>query len=642
MKIELKSMTLQNFKKERFKSLEFAHNVVISGGNEAGKSTIYDAYLWCLFGITSRPDSTVQTLDKYNNVIHKLETSVCLVLRYNDEYDIKVERRLSERWKSKDTAEEKLLGTTQTRLIDDVPYSVSAFKEKINSLCNYDDWFMLSNINLFWSYKIDVRRKILMSLGGEINEEELMQNYPAVYQGVLVERKDIAEMLIQQKTTRKKANEELQTIPAKVQAQDALKVNDDFKALEAEQKRIESQISDIEASLQGVIVDTTEQKEYNQKLAKEKERYNNTREQWDKAHFDALNNIRKEINNIEEDLHKRTRQCEDDANENTANKRKLASLTDEFNVLMQQWKDVNEKEFCFTKTDVCPVCGRPYTDEMKEKEYKNAVNEYNVHKAEKLAEIQRVAGEKRNQIVVLKGIVNTYEQVTAKSEKIQLNEIQEKYEALSKTRSELLSRTWDESTEKANADALMANIMKSKPSVVIDATVEEKKQQKAELLSQRDEIIKRISQRDINERIEKEKEKLDMRSRELAQIVANCNEVINQIKEYKKAKINIVENNVNSLFTLIRWKFYEQNITNDDEKEICTAIDKNGIDYNNTNDGTVINMGIDIINGISKAKDIYVPLFVDRKESLENALASKQQTIYLQCKYNQPFNVETI
>lgn len=176
---------------------------------------------------------------------------------------------------------------------------------------------------------------------------------------------------------------------------------------------------------------------------------------------------------------------------------------------------------------------------------------------------------------------------------------------------------------------------------VANPTLEENNLKKKELTKKRDDLIKRLSARDTNERIEQEKEKLDKRSRELAQIVADCNEVIRQTKEYKKAKIAIVESKVNSYFSLIRWKFYEQNITNDDEKEICTAIDSNGVDYNNTNDGTVINMGIDIINGISKAKNIYVPLFVDRKESVENALPSTQQAIYLQCKYGEPFKVET-
>ena len=183
--------------------------------------------------------------------------------------------------------------------------------------------------------------------------------------------------------------------------------------------------------------------------------------------------------------------------------------------------------------------------------------------------------------------------------------------------------------------------MKTKPVIATSTTQEENKLKKKELTKKRDGLIKRLSARDTNERIEKEKIKLDKRSRELAQIVADCNEIIRQIKEYKKAKITVVESKVNSLFSLIRWKFYEQNITNDDEKDVCTAVGLNGVDYNNTNDGTVINMGIDIINGISKAKDMYVPLFVDRKESVEHALPSMQQTIYLQCIYNEPFKVET-
>ena len=131
-------------------------------------------------------------------------------------------------------------------------------------------------------------------------------------------------------------------------------------------------------------------------------------------------------------------------------------------------------------------------------------------------------------------------------------------------------------------------------------------------------------------------------------VVYGCSEGKNSIihddinKAYKKAKINLVEQKVNSYFSLIRWKFYEQNKTNDDEKEICTAIDKDGIDYDNTNDGTVIDMGVDIISGISKASNIFVPLFVDRKESAEHIVPVEQQIIYLQCIYGQPLEIKSV
>lgn len=642
MKIELKTMTLQNFKKERSKTITFAHNTIISGGNETGKSTIYDAYLWCLFGITSRPDTTVQTLDKHNNVIHKLETSVVVILNYNDERDVKIERRLSERWKGKDTSDEKFLGTTQARLVDDVPYSVSAFKEKLNSLCDFDDWFMLSNINLFWTYKVDVRRKILMSLAGEINEENLMTQYPAVYKGVMTEKKDIAEMFTQQKATRKKANDELQTIPAKVQAQDMLKSDEDFAELEKEKIEVDKQISSIDASLQGVIVNVDEQKEYQNRLAEEEKIYEKTRKEWADKHFACVNYAFEKVNTAAYEMHEAIRIQKKNIDNNVENRCKLAELTKEFNELMQRWNNVNEKEFNFAQTDVCPVCGRPYTEEMKNKEYENAVAEFNAHKSEELAKIQKAASEKNSQIAIIKGNINTFEQITAAKDNEKVKVKTDAHNILNDELAKVKAETWEQSEEKKKADASLQAIKNTEPTTEVDASAKENKQKKQELTVKRDDLIKRISGRDINERIEKEKEKLDARSRELAQIVADCNEVIRQIKEYKKAKIAIVENNVNSFFSLIRWKFYEQNITNDDEKEVCTAIDSNGVDYNNTNDGTVINMGIDIINGISKAKNVYVPLFVDRKESVEKALTSTQQSIYLQCKYGEPFNVELL
>ena len=69
MKIEIKSMTLQNFKKVRSQHIDFSHNMVISGANKVGKTTIYDAYLWAIFGVTSKKNATVQPLDVNNEVI---------------------------------------------------------------------------------------------------------------------------------------------------------------------------------------------------------------------------------------------------------------------------------------------------------------------------------------------------------------------------------------------------------------------------------------------------------------------------------------------------------------------------------------------------------------------------------------------
>ena len=642
MKIEIKSMTLQNFKKVRSQEINFSHNMVISGANKVGKTTIYDAYLWAIFGVISKKNAIVQPLDVNNDVIHHLETSVTVVLNYNDEREVKVQRILSENWKGKGTADEKLQSITQERLINDVPLSQKNFDAKLEELCPLKRWLVLSNINIFMSYKVDDRRKMLMSLAGKINEEELMKPYPMVYKGVIEEKKELSDMLTQQKATKKKAEEELDLIPAKVLAQEALRVDADFTALKAQKAKIDVDIAAIDAALEGTTEKDPAMEEYLNKLQAHNVKVANAQKVWQDAKIKAIDELTKKISTASTKLNDAKSAYTTNMETNTKYKVSLAEVTINFNNKIKEWNDANEKKFNHKQTDVCPVCGRPYTDEMKAKEYDNAVAEFNKNKSDELTKIQNEAAQIKQQMNVLKGNINTYEQITKAQDEDKVKNAQSEYQKLINERTEKQNQTWETAAEKVVFDKDLADIEAIKPVVKVDATIEENKEKKKTLVSQRDELVNKIAGEETNKRIDTEKEKLNHRSVELSQIIADCGEVISQIKAYKKAKINLVEQKVNSYFALIRWKFYQQNKTNDDEKEICTAIDKDGIDYDNTNDGTVIDMGVDIISGISKASNIFVPLFVDRKESAEHIVPVEQQIISLQCVYGQPLKIESV
>lgn len=642
MKIEIKSMTLQNFKKVRSQEINFSHNMIISGANKVGKTTIYDAYLWAIFDVISKKNATVQPLDVNNDVIHHLETSVTVVLNYNDEREIKVQRILSENWKNKGTADEKLQSTTQERLINDVPLSQKDFNAKLEELCPLNKWFVLSNINIFMSYKVDDRRKMLMSLAGEINEEELMKPYPMVYKGVIEQEKELSDMLTQQKTTKKKAERELNMIPAKIQAQEALRVDADFDSLKAQKDKIDADIAAIDAALEGATEKNPAMEDYLSKLQAHNVKVAKAQKSWQNAKIKAIDELTKKISTASVTINNAKSAQTANMEADKKNKNSLADITIKFTEKVKEWNNVNEKEFNYQQTDVCPVCGRPYTDEMKTKEYENAVAEFNKNKSDKLTKLQNEAAQIKQQIAVLKGNINTYEQITKAQDKDNVVKAQLEYKKLIDKRTEKQNQTWETAEEKMDFDKDLADIEASKPVLKVNATTEKNKEKKEILISQRDKLINQLADEETNKRIDIEKEKLDNRSVELSQIIADCDEVIRQIKAYKKAKITLVEEKVNSYFSLIRWKFYEQNKTNDDEKGICIAIDEDGVDYNNTNDGTVIDMGVDIISGISKASNIFVPLFVDRKESAEYIVPVEQQIIFLQCIYGQPLEIKSI
>jgi hypothetical protein len=73
---------------------------------------------------------------------------------------------------------------------------------------------------------------------------------------------------------------------------------------------------------------------------------------------------------------------------------------------------------------------------------------------------------------------------------------------------------------------------------------------------------------------------------------------------------------------------YEQQI-NGGERETCEAL-VDGVPYStNVNTAARVNAGIDVINAISKAHEIYAPIFIDNRESVTKLIDSDSQIINL-------------
>ena len=107
----------------------------ISGDNGTGKSTIFDAFMWLLFGkdVQDRKDYEVKRLINGESV-PKTEVSVTGVLEINGEI-ITLRRQLVERWsKDKGIAEEKFKGNKTVTTFNEVPMNVTDYDRKINEI----------------------------------------------------------------------------------------------------------------------------------------------------------------------------------------------------------------------------------------------------------------------------------------------------------------------------------------------------------------------------------------------------------------------------------------------------------------------------------------------------------------------------
>lgn len=599
MKVTLKEIKISRFK--AIKDMDIVldgKDAVISGANGSGKTSIYEAYYWCLFGKTLAPNGIVQTLDENNEVVHKVDTVIELTLNVDDDYDVKIRRALVEKWKAANTPDEVFMGTETQRYWNDVPVSMAEYKRKLGNIVSIAQWQLLSNNFAFMGYKMEDRRKMLMSVAGEIDEAKLMEPYPAIQQAVH-DRKSIDELNTQTKRTRKDANKELTQIPAKISAQDALKTN-----------------------VNGSDDDAAAVEKYFAELKSAQDKADKYRRDWEKRYNENISDLQRNIFDAQTKAKKAADELRNAQDEQDRRIKKLANVTADFSNAKEKWQKVNDMQLDFKQSDICPVCKQKLPEAFKRDEYANAVKEFNSHKSDRLAEIMKEAQQLAEQRNVLQGAIKTFNEITKpkleKAAKLYTDAVKSAEKGLEVAKSAHL----EDMEEYADLLKAIETLQAEKP-------------------ANADDIVKLKADQEINKRVEAEKERLQKRSKELTQIIADCDNVLSQIFNYKKAKIDAVEDKVNGFFSLVRWKFFQQNITNDDLQEICTCI-VNGVDYNNLNTASKVNASADIINGISKAADIHVPCFFDNRESVTELLKSDSQQISLKVVDNAPLEVKNI
>ncbi len=133
MDIRIKSIKLLNFKGARTLSLEFnGENRTLSGANATGKSTVFDAFTWTLFGKDSRGATQfeIKTLSATGEVIARIPHAVTVELLV-DGRAVTLRREYEEKWvKTRGETEETFRGHEVNRFWNDVPCT-AAYRRRI-------------------------------------------------------------------------------------------------------------------------------------------------------------------------------------------------------------------------------------------------------------------------------------------------------------------------------------------------------------------------------------------------------------------------------------------------------------------------------------------------------------------------------
>lgn len=655
--IVIKSLSLTNFKGIKNLELDFEEETDIFGANGTGKTTVADAFTWLLFGkdTTDRKDFEIKTLDANGKVIPMIDHEVYASLIVDNE-PLTIKRVLKEKWVQKRGEEEKEFSGNVTELYwNEVPMSVTEFTKKVNDVLNEQVFKMITSPTYFNSIKWPERRSLLINVFGEVSNEDIAKGNEA-YENLLSklnQGKTLEDYKAQISASIKKAKEDLKSIPARIDEVFRGKPEDvNFEVLEkelvsknSELTKVDDLINDTNLSIESQLKEINDKKLKISNLKTEisiieanAKKEASERLKPDTSKVDALQrNLsakKQELATYESSLKTLSGKLTELDQSKTSLEKKIVDARNDWNV-------ENAKQITFNDNDFhCPTCKREFESGNVEAKKTELTNSFNQSKQTKLAEIsakgKSLTAEKINTETEITGISERIKngKIVVDGLKTEIGTIEFSIKETEKPSSEnseltpellyesILSLHPDYKSKKSELEQLEA-----KPVQDISIDNSELIEKKRVFQSEIDSIKTQLQNKVLIEAADKRISELKAEQSTLTQQIANVEKEQFVIENFIKAKVDALEQVVNSKFKYVKFKMFDEQI-NGGLKETCEAT-INGVPYSDANTASKINAGLDIINVLSEYYQMSAPIFIDNAESVHSLIETNSQIIKL-------------
>jgi chromosome segregation ATPase len=629
-KLILSKLHICDFKKINDLEIDFAQQTTIAGTNGVGKSTIFDAYTWLLYGKNShdQQDFSIKRLDENGNVIHNLVASVRGVFILDSDV-IQLERRYKEKWQKKRGNEhEELTGHTTEYFINQIPKSKSEFDTYVKGMIS-DTIAKVISSPLYFNEKMkwQERREILTSIAGDTTPEDVLNFAPDEFKSanellaLLEARKSLTDEKTRIASERKRLKEQLDGIAPKIEELTSMTVTElDATELDAKKAELSAAKEQINKQLESIAEQNKAEQQKvidsNNQLYKWQDEYTKAKHELLKDHNDRAQAYEKRKAELRLEIQKIEFALSENGSAENQNEANLRVLTNLQAKLKEKYEAEKAKEFTAI-TENCPCCQRPMESNEQEQ-----LEKFNLAKA------------------------NAIKQIVAEAQdvKVKINECNTAVDAIGQRRDELTKERAAKETylkeveasfvvEQEPADTSEMLALKNAidthkpytPEAVCNNALKQEREQLDEQIKEVEASLAKLGYiAGINTRIAE----LSENKRALAQQIASLERVAFQIDAYEKAHIELVESRVNAKFAIVKWKMFDEQI-NGGLAPTCEAT-VNGTPYNDLNTAMKINAGLDVINALNYHFGMFAPVFIDARESIVEIIETDCQVISLQ------------
>lgn len=646
MKSELKSLHLENFKGAKDKTYEFGKTTRVRGMNRLGKTTIATAWFWLLadknYELVSnpniRPDDVEECIPTVTAVLDVDGKEITIAKMQKREVGKPNANGISK------------VAFNNTYKINSVPKAEKDFKAYMEELdFSFDNFLVCSHPDVFTGQKQADMRKVLFKMASAKTDAEIAaMGEDTADVAKLLESYKFEEIDAMNNASKKKAVEQLYAIPNQIIGLEKAKVDVDVAEQELAKEALEKRIAEVDQKIAGAgnAVGSLQQEEMqlqfdmsgimqtmNMELSKKR------------SSTDGLIcNCNYEVDRIHSLISGKEKQITDNTKAIADADAERKKLGEQYN--MEKAKTFDEAPYLFDEskwvfdesTTVCSLCGQTLPVEKIEKlkaDFESRKEKARADATKRLADAKNdfVATTNSNfEEIKVKGFAkkNLIEELTKKNTDLQVEvDTLKKQEQEAAARKEELSKQLPEIPQeadysqneeyvklKARHEEVLAEIERLQAADDAEI-VTSLKIEKADLKSQLEEVNKIIAQTANNVRIDEQIADMQHKQREYEQVKADAEKILHQLKEVSKRKNELLVEEINQHFGIVRWKLFDYQ-KNGEYKEVCVPM-VDGKEFGvTTNTGREIQAKLDICNSFQKFFDMFVPIFLDGAESLNN------------------------
>lgn len=628
--VELKQLSLENYKKFESAEYQFAPRTMVSGKNRQGKSTLMDAYFDTLTGKLA--DGTSPNSVRRKESGEEVEGIVARELTLLIDGEETVIRKETKKGKSSSTTKYQ---------VDGFDYNQTKYKEFLKGIADPDTIMICSNARVFLNElrKSTASARAMLEKMAGFNADKVLQENPDV--AGIIKNHTVEEVV-------KKLNKDKKDIQKKIDAKkveiDTVKKQEmpDATILEEKKNAALDKLNEISQKEQQL---SDASKSYDE-LAYEITGLKKSRDVIVSNAAEALQEEKRKIISLLNDRRFKQKQEEENLRvlENfLATAEKPECIQQRIKVLQEKYKQTYASTFDETalnaiqseefdpESAICPTCGQNLPEEQVEQLKAGFENKKQERIKVELAKKEQFEADKQHKLKAIteegnaevarrkeveekrKDIESQIDQ-TKKSIATLASEIAQKNQELEKLPSE------PDMSGNEEYQAVVAEIQKKQEQLDgLTNNSEEKAAVQAERVSVEKELAGIEKEIEIaNQTIQKQAEALEQlntEQKELGQKHSDIQQKLDMLKEFSIKKNQKLAEAINSHFKHFQFQFLDY--TQDGEPvEVCKMI-CDGIGYfDGLNHSDQILCNIDLVTGLQELNGLNLPIWVDDVESV--------------------------